>query len=424
MGSPVGSLGERVRRVLAGLLALAAVVAILEGGARVAWTLFQDLRGLRAEPETWYLFSPESGWTARPGFQGLIHGGRRAFARDGLLAADSPQAREASAVRIVFVGDSNTFGHSVDTAVTFPEVLEELIPGVASVNLSLPGYTSSQGLATLLGRGLSLEPRCVVISFNYNDRRYLPPGEPPDGPERFARMAHRHARQAVDEGAGWLYLYRGLRALARRGGGPGREPETAAGAVRLDALRPRVTPEAYRRNLEEMAAAARRSGSEVIFLLLGDNPAQTAPLDQGRALLREGRPREAIEPFKVAMGLRNAFSHLAQLHLAEALAAAGDHAAAEAAALLDEPFHSLHGGLPIAGQEEYASVMRLVAAEQGIPLVDGAAALAETPGAYTDFCHFGADGHRRIAGLLARELHRRVLLDDPVDAAGHGDAQP
>ena len=110
------------------------------------------------------------GWTPRPGYSGDVYGADRKFDLNGYLAADSAQVKSTKP-KIVFFGDSCTFGNGIATDETFVEVVGTLLPDVASINLAVPGYTSLQGCMRL--KNLAFDPDVVVFSFSFNDRRYV-----------------------------------------------------------------------------------------------------------------------------------------------------------------------------------------------------------------------------------------------------------
>jgi len=77
-------------------------------------------------------------------------------------------------IRILFLGDSCTFGYGVARDETFVEVAESLIRKtygrpVECINAGVPGYTIFQGYRYLLTEGLDYRPDLVVLSFGLND---------------------------------------------------------------------------------------------------------------------------------------------------------------------------------------------------------------------------------------------------------------
>jgi hypothetical protein len=123
------------------------------------------------------------------------------------------------------------------------------------------------------------------------------------------------------------------------------------------------------------------------------------------------------------------FSALAALYLAKAYSRLGRRAEAEQALSLRNTLVSVHGGYPIVLDRDYNAIMREVAGQLGVPVVDAAAELSRTPGAYFDFCHFDAMGHEIVARLVAPIIEaakadaaaskrNRAGLELPGDAKG------
>jgi lysophospholipase L1-like esterase len=95
------------------------------------------------------------------------------------------------------------------------------------------------------------------------------------------------------------------------------------------------------------------------------------------------------------------FSDLARVYLAQAHEAKGDKAKAADVVISREFYRSFSGGTPIRLDTVYNDIMRQVAAQHHVTLVDGAGALNAQPSVFIDYCHFNEDGHRRIGELLA-----------------------
>ena len=397
------------------LLALAAfiiVFLVLEGLARIAETIVNDVR--RAG-EKWYVYSPELGWERKPDFNGPVYSTRREFDSRGFISVDTAQIKDRAGKKVLCVGDSKTFGNKVPVEATFAEVADDLLPDVAVINLGVPGYSSFQGYKTLLRYLPELKPDIVVISFNYNDRRYVLNGAEVDGDAKFRRMPLQHALDPLLEN---ICLYRSLRTLC---GKLGIVPQSARDShrvnkpARLDALPVRVGPEKFRENLKKMAGLAKENGAAVIFLLLKDNPVQTEYLRQGMAALEESRYEEAIGYLRMAVTTENVFADLARINLARAYGKKGLVKEAEETLTVDRPFRSLHGGTPLYPDTDYNRIMREVAEEYGAVIVDAGQVLDEHFSDYYDFCHFDANGHRRVA-LLLRDAISGML--SPENAPG------
>jgi len=381
---------------MAALTVLVAVV-LIEGAARVAFTLYEDF----GQAGTWYVRSPEVGWIPRPGFDGTVYEESRRFDAQGFLAVDTEQIKTSSRGKVVVLGDSTSFGYGVHVAETFAERLDALLPEKDVVNLSLPGYTSYQGRHVLRSRIDELAPEVVIVAFNFNDRRYVVGDDDTDGPERFELVGHPDWESRLER----LHVFRaarfGLKAvgLVRRSGG---ERELDVGE-----LRPRVALSDYEDNLKQIVELLHDRGATAIFLLLKDNPVDSHRLREGIALLDAGSARDAVAALQLAAAFDNSFSILARHYLVEAYARAGDERAAAETGAFSAAFPvSVHGGEPIRLDTDYNDAMLRVADRLEVTVVDPRAALDAEPTVYQDACHISAHGHVRVADLLHRALSR------------------
>src|SRR5258706_2543142 len=203
-----------MKGALFGVIATLAVLAGAEGLARLAGTVSGDLaRSRETTPESWLAYSPTLGWERRPGFRGEIAGAQREFDADGYVSVDSPQiANGGDARRVLFFGDSNTFGFGVAAEEAFAQQVERRVPGVSAINLGVIGYSSYQGLFAVKKYLPVLKPDLIVVSFNFNDRRYVTQAAEADGPAAFERSyaasgALGHIAHALE----YVHLYRTLR---------------------------------------------------------------------------------------------------------------------------------------------------------------------------------------------------------------------
>jgi lysophospholipase L1-like esterase len=71
--------------------------------------------------------------------------------------------------RILFLGDSCTFGIGVDDRQTFPALLQARLPGVQCINAAATGYSAYQGRILLEQLKLGVPLDAVVITFGRND---------------------------------------------------------------------------------------------------------------------------------------------------------------------------------------------------------------------------------------------------------------
>jgi lysophospholipase L1-like esterase len=370
------------------------VALVLECLSRAASTLSDQLTAEGGDE--WYIPSPSLGWTRRPNFSGIHSCATQAnFDERGYFSADSHQVDDFSQQRVVFIGDSNTFGFCLDPPDTFVEVVDEQLPEASAINAAVAGYSSFQGYKTLLEYGDALKPDVLVVSFNFNDRRYvLDIG--PDSNETFEQRYAARSRYEILQTLRASYFVRLLNFLLVK---VGLAPERADPlSISVEGLAPRVSPEAYRQNLQNIVDWADERGVDVVLLLLGDNPTTTSALNRGIELLQAGDTVAAIDALRVA-SLDVVFGPLARKYLSEAYRTIGDTAKAEQV-LRVKPLFSEQGGYPLYTDSHYHDLMREIARTNDVPVVDGDALLALTPGDYLDSVHFDAQGQRKVAELL------------------------
>ncbi len=155
----------------------------------------------------------------------------------------------------------------------------------------------------------------------------------------------------------------------------------------------------------------------VLFVLLRDDPMQSDHLKRGIASLASGDYDTAIAYLSSATQSQMMFRDLARLYLVKAYEAKGDDAKAAEVSLAPSIYRSFSGGTLIRLDTAYNEIMREVAAESHVALLDGAAVLEEHPGVFVDFCHFNPDGHRRLGELLADRISEILAIGNERHAA-------
>ena len=389
-----GRFARRWLLALAGAGAALGALLVLETALRLAPGQAPALRDEAAAVGSWFELSPSRGWVLRPGFTGALYGSRREVSGSGLLRQDETPG---AGPRVVALGDSRTFGFGLPRESAWPERLQARLNGVEVVNLAVPGYSAVQCLAAFREQALALRPRLVLVAVGFNDRRYVLAGEQ-DGPERFGRLA---------AAAPWLRFQHRLAGVRLAG----LLQRIAPRDVDLLAVVPRVGSQAYRRELATLAAEARRAGARALFVQLGDNPRQLRVLAEGRAAARAGDWRRAADRFAAAAHSATAFSDLARLAWAEALARLSEHDRRRPVTRV--PLRrSLHGGTPIRAESEYARALRAAAREGGALRVDLRPALAANAEVFTDYCHFDARGQELVAERVYEAIRAHRLLAD------------
>lgn len=424
-----------MKKFIQGTLAVVISLLLMECSSRVLLTLMEG-----GNSSSDYLFrlgvtsSPELGWQRIPEFNSRLSpepgGIIRRFDSRGFLLIDkedvsatrtvTPTAPEqggstvhtgdamageqgASAARrttVLTIGDSSTFGWGVPPESSFSEILDRMLPSIRVINLGVVGYSSYQGYKSLMKHAPSLNPGLIIVSFNYNDRRYVLSEADFDSDEKFSRDA---AGRTLNDITNSIYTYRILNSAMRKIGvvsPPGAGRRIAHDARELEA---RVPPESYRENLRQFARFGKERQIPVIFLILGDNPAFTTHLRRGTELLEKSQYELATRALTIGMRLDNPFSDIATKQLAVALEKQGNSQAAKETARV-QPQFSAAGGKPIYLDSAYHDIMRNVAKEYGIKVVEAAKALEDDPSMYVDFCHPDERGHELIARLLYQSV--------------------
>ncbi len=127
-------------------------------------------RMIRNDPELFWKLVPdtrisEDAWP----FFGVISNGH-SLREDQRIPFEKPTGQ----TRILFLGDSCTFGYGVAHDEAFPHVVESMLreksgKEVECINAGVPGYTLFQGYRFLITEGLRYQPDLVVLNFGWND---------------------------------------------------------------------------------------------------------------------------------------------------------------------------------------------------------------------------------------------------------------
>ena len=187
-----------------------------------------------------------------PVFPGIVSNSQRLRS-----AVEIPAKKAADELRILFVGDSVTFGWGVPHEATYSELagraLQERFPdiSVTIINAGVPAYGILQGLRFLEAEGFGYQPDLVVVgSFGFTDS--LPWEGVPDT-ERFRRWDAEQVRPRLQ----WSYTARFIsRFLYAREYPPSSTPD-----------RPRLTLVEFRDVLERVREATRQHGAQLLVLI-------------------------------------------------------------------------------------------------------------------------------------------------------------
>ena len=314
---------------------------------------------------TWWRYSDILGWERRPNYSGHFYRCYRKFDENGFFVEDTDQTIENGKLKIIALGDSCTLGNGVKTENIYTEKLDGLLPDHDVINLGVSGYTSHQGYKTLINKGIKLKPSVVIVSFNFNDRRYVLKQEEIDK-QRFQKKSF------LNKFAGNLLLIKGIRKYAI---------PKLKNKIHIDNLFVRVSPEQYRKNLIQIVKASNENNIRVIFVKLRDNPRDQESFINGLQYFNSSKYELASQKFLIS--LRNDskwFRDLARKYLAKIYKIKSISVKAnKSLVFVNNPRISLHGGFPIFTDIEYNRIMSEVAQEYNVEVVDAGIALHKKP---------------------------------------------
>lgn len=258
------------------------------------------------------------------------------FNPQGFRGAPIDPVKPGGTLRIIAIGDSNTFGWAVDDGANWPAQLEARLaasrPGTRVVNAGVWGYSLYQGRQRF-HEMLAFTPDVVLVSFGANDAHQVrvPDAAYVRSHDRIAQVARLSERLRLAQlgVAAW---------------------DGVASANRAGELGPRVPLDDYRRYLRDIGETAKARGIQLVLL---------------------------TRPF---------------VGVSSDPASWKTHAPA------------------------YNEATRAVGDALGVPVIDVYGAFVDTPALFDDESHFGEEGHRRMADLLA------ARLAGLVPAAAHGPA--
>jgi lysophospholipase L1-like esterase len=167
--------------LLATALALLALLVVSEIMLRLyaRWALIYDVEMSRYATEIKVESSnPRIGHVHKPNGEAMLMGVRVRINSDGFRDREYPIERGDSR-RIVFLGDSLTFGWGVEKAKTFEELLEAELSKARPteiINFGTGNYNTEQEVALFREKGIKYEPDEVVVFYFINDAEPTPRG--------------------------------------------------------------------------------------------------------------------------------------------------------------------------------------------------------------------------------------------------------
>ncbi len=99
---------------------------------------------------------------------------------EGFRTKDISKKKDKDVIRIVFMGDSVTFGWGVNQEERFSNVLEKKLNSIQNqfrfevINFGIPGYTSYHGQVVFDKYALKYSPDVIFLSFGANGGRPIP----------------------------------------------------------------------------------------------------------------------------------------------------------------------------------------------------------------------------------------------------------
>ncbi len=155
--------------------------------------------------------------------------------------------------RVLFLGDSITYGLDQPADKSYPALVNQLSNGlIESINGGVSGYSSFQGLLQLKEKGLVMKPDAVVVSFYQNDEDNAPYTD---------KMLYERNVKAykLDTWIGRVRIYQLISSLFIN-----------SDISTKEVLR--VPPNQFYNNLAEIAHLSRSIGAKVLFVAQPINP--------------------------------------------------------------------------------------------------------------------------------------------------------
>ncbi len=253
-------------KLLFSVLTAVLVLAVLENASRLVltvapnprWDYDRQLLQALGFPALADLLQADDTrfWALRPNLDGLLLTGQ--FADSPVIrfrvSTDAAGLRRVPPVgpsqqRVLFLGDSCTFGVGVEDHETLPARVQERLRDVSCTNAGVPGYTAFQGLRLLEELLPQILPHVVVINFGRNDSLVW------DG-----RSDLEHAAQLERQRARWWNRLRCVHLAARllRTAPPPQPPQGGA---------PRLSDAEFEATVRDMIAACRAHGAWPVLLI-------------------------------------------------------------------------------------------------------------------------------------------------------------
>ena len=253
-----------LRNVLFSAVIVGAVFGLLEAGLRIGGFSGSPDRGFEfivrriGNSFRWpeMVADRDLFWKLKPNTDFLFEGTFIASNSMGFRTGEVVRGPRKDVCRILYLGDSVTFGWQVSQEHRYSDVLERMLVSVypsrqfETINLALPGYSSFQALRTFETLGRDLEPDIVVACVGANDRCSGRAGSDAAVAQRIAATGW--MRSSLEH----LRVYRLLRIPVK----------SVAGWSWRRRAEPRVPPATYAQNLKSLACGCREVGATLVVL--------------------------------------------------------------------------------------------------------------------------------------------------------------
>jgi hypothetical protein len=166
-GRIVAARGGRFAELLllgSSLLACAALLAVLELGARDAAGGSAAEGGAADDIYAGHVYSERLGWEPRAGARFQVYGAHTSINALGYRGRSLAAQRQPGRARVVMLGDSVAFGYGVDDDQTFAAALDPDQSRFEVANLAVPGYGVDQSLLRFEQVGQALVADFVVLN--------------------------------------------------------------------------------------------------------------------------------------------------------------------------------------------------------------------------------------------------------------------
>jgi hypothetical protein len=113
-------------------------------------------------------YDPSKGWGMMPNISGMKWFGNEYISSNsrGIRGgSEHSYTKDRGKLRILFLGDSYTFGDEVSDNETYPDYLQQMLPDVEVINMGMSGYGHDQMLIYLKEEGVKYQPDIVILGY-------------------------------------------------------------------------------------------------------------------------------------------------------------------------------------------------------------------------------------------------------------------